>query len=307
MLDKNRNGVWGERKKYRFSFTSVMPTKLESLLAEKFLGGYPVVLSSGRSAIKLLVQEFWTSRELAVFQYVSQCVVEAIQAAGVIPLSRTNLTSEIVYNQWGHLDLGCKEPPFIEDSCDTFLPTSSTTRRLGARFEVWSLPKILNSRFGAVVWCRNLEDAEHLIGIRDASKRGIRKKQLLRNLRNLSRWNYKIWQTSEFQTYNLSKFEYGTLFKDVMGWNETYCERKEIMQSSFKLLRAKYSNHLGTQKEIAAESLTHVSPVLIFELNNQNFSLLEIDENFQIMHKIESGKKPKKVMVYKFLQKGSLK
>jgi putative PLP-dependent aminotransferase (TIGR04422 family) len=307
VLDKNRNGVWGERKNYKFSFATATPTKIESLLAEKFLGGYPVVLSSGRSAIKLLVQEFWMARELAVFQYASQCVVEAIQAAGVIPLSRTNLTSDIVYNQWGNLDIGCITTPFIEDSCDTFLPTGSTTLRLGAQFEVWSLPKILNSRFGAVVWCRNLEDAEHLIGVRDASKRGIIKKQFLRNFRNLSRWNYRIWQTSEFQTYSLSKFEYGNLFKDVVGWNKTYRERKELMQSSFKLLSAKYFDYLDTQKEIAAEALTHALPVLTFELNNQNFSLLEIDENFQIMHEIESGKKPKKVMVYKFLQKGSLK
>ena len=307
MPGKNNDGVWGKQKEYTFSFATATPTMIESLLKEKFLGGFPVVLSSGRGAIKLIVQEFWRARELSIFQYASQCVVEAIQAAGVIPLSRTNLTSEIVYNQWGQLDLGCMTIPFIEDSCDTFLPAGSTTLRLGAQFEVWSLPKILHSRFGAVVWCRNLEDAEHLIGIRDASKRGIIKKQILRNLRNLNHWNYRVWQTSEFQTYNLSKFEYGTLFKDILLWDLMYREKRELMQNCFKLLRTKYSDYLDIQKENPAEAVVYSSPVLIFELSNQDSSLPGIDENFQIMHKIKSGERPQKVLVYKFLQKGSPK
>lgn len=307
MPSKDNDGVWGKRKKYKFSFATATPTMIESCLAKKFFGGYPVVLSSGRGAIKLIVQEFWTARELSIFPYASQCVVKAIQAAGVVPLSRTNLTSEIVYNQWGQLDLGCTSTPFMEDSCDTFLPAGSTILRLGARFDVWSLPKILNSRFGAVVWCRNLEDAEHLIGIRDTSKSGIKRKQILRNLRNLNNWSYRVWQTSEFETYNLSKFEYGNLFKDVMAWDEKYRERKELMQKSVKLLRAKHSDYLDEQKDIAIEALIHASPVLTFEINNKNPPLLCMDRNFEILHKIESGKIPQKVVVYKFLQEGSLK
>jgi putative PLP-dependent aminotransferase (TIGR04422 family) len=303
MLSKNNDGVWGERKKYKFSIATATPKMIEDMLAEKFLGGFPVVFSSARGAIKLIVQEFWTARELSIFQYASQCVVEAIQSAGVIPYSRLNLTSEIVFNQWGQLDLGCKNTPFIEDSCDTFLPEGSNILRLGAQFEVWSLPKILSSRFGAVVWCRNLEDAVRLMGIRDTSKRGIKKKQILRNFRNLNKWSYRAWQTSEFKTYSLSKFEYGAIFKDVSGWHEKYCERKKLIHHSFKLLSMKYSDYLGVQRDIAAEDLIHASPVLAFELSIKNPVQSDLFRDFQIMHKIESGKRPQKVMVYKFLQK----
>jgi len=226
------DGVWGERKKYRFSLITATPCEIESLLIEKFVGGFPVVFSSGRGAMKLIIQEFWPSKEISIFQYASQCVVEAIQAAAIAPYSRTNFTSDIIYNQWGKLDMGCERTPFIEDSCDTFLPEGSSVLQHGAQFEIWSLPKILHSRFGAIVWCRNNEYANSLRKMRDISKRGIIKKQILRNFRNFSKWNYKTWQTSEFKTYKLSKFEYGTVLKDISEWGKLYDERLDIIKKN---------------------------------------------------------------------------
>ena len=307
MLRNSSDGVWGERKKYRLSLTTATPDEVENLLIEKFVGGFPVVLSSGRGAIKLIVQEFWPAKDISIFQYASQCVVEAIQAAAVTPYSRINFSSEIIYNQWGELDLGCQVTPFMEDSCDTFLPEGSSVLKHGAQFEIWSLPKILHSRFGAIAWCRNSEDAMSLRKIRDNSKKGNVKKQILRNFRNSSKWNYTSWQESEFKTYMLSKYEYGSLLKDISEWGKLYDERQKLIEKYSIFLNQRYSEFLKSWKNNESGNRIQLSPVLLLELNGQCPPGLLGDTKYQVMHKIQTGKRPQKVSIYKLLQKGNLK
>jgi len=307
MPKNNSDGVWGQRKGYMLSLSKAEPTDIEELLIEKFDGGFPVVLSSGRAAIKLIAQEFWTAHEISLFPYASQCVVNAIQAAGITPYTQTDFTSEIVYNQWGELDRGCASTPFIEDSCDTFLQEGSRVLRLGAQFEVWSLPKILESRFGAVIWCRNREDAIQLSQIRDTSKKGTLKKQVLRNLRSLSKWNYATWEASEFNTFKLSKFEYASILKDVSIWREKYEKREKLKKKAQILLSEVYSKSFESMDKPIEITQSEVTPVLLVELEYSDSETLELIEAFQIMHRIESGKRPQRVGVYKFLQDGRLK
>jgi putative PLP-dependent aminotransferase (TIGR04422 family) len=307
MPKNNSDGVWGQRKNYKLSLTKATPKQIEELLIEKFNGGFPVVLSSGRGAIKLIVEEFWVENEISLFPYASQCVVNAIQSAGITPYTRMNFTSEIIYNQWGLLDLGCKQTPFIEDSCDTFLPEGSQVLLLGAQFEVWSLPKILESRFGAVIWCRNREDAKRIRGIRDTRKRGNLKKQLLRNLRNLSKWNYKTWEASEFKTFKLSKYEYASILKDISAWGQKYQERKKLNQKAQFVLGEFYSQSFESIRYDVKNTQREATPVLPVELEPSNPEVLKLNKGFRIMHRIESGKRPQRVLVYKFLQDGHLK
>jgi putative PLP-dependent aminotransferase (TIGR04422 family) len=292
MPRESSGGVWGKPKKYKPSLYTSTPAKIETLLMEKFLGGFPVVLSSGRGAIKLIVQEFWSEKEISIFQYASQCVVQAVQAAGVTPYSRTNFTSELTHNQWGQLDLGCKKPPFIEDSCDTFLPEGASVLRLGAQFEIWSLPKILHSRFGAIVWCRNHDDAKILRQTRDTAKQWSLTKQIFRNTRNLSNWNYAKWQIIEFRTPQLSKYEYGSIFKDISEWGNKFNERQKLIQEVSILLN---------KKDFKSEIEAHASPVLLLDIDEETTVPFLAQSNIQIMHKIQSGKKPQKIRVYKVL------
>jgi putative PLP-dependent aminotransferase (TIGR04422 family) len=307
MLRSNRDGVWGKRKVYKPSLATAVPTQIEDLLSEKFVGGFPVVLSSGRSAMKLIIQEFWEENEISLFPYASQCVVNAIQAAGVVPYTRTNFTSEIIYNQWGQLDRGCKQTPFIEDSCDTFLPEGSRVLLLGAQFEVWSLPKILGSRFGAVIWCRNQEDAIRLRGIRDTSRGGILKKQVLRNSRNLTKWNYKEWETCEFNSFKLSKYEYASILRDISIWGEKYHERQKLRQKAQIALGEIFSQTFESIGNPLQHTQSEAGPVLLVELEQNYPTSLKMNKAFQTMHRIESGKRPQRVQVYKFLQDGHLK
>jgi putative PLP-dependent aminotransferase (TIGR04422 family) len=307
MSKNNHGGVWAKRRKPKINLRLASSKEVEDLIVSKFNGGFPVILSSGRGAIKLIMQEFWTAQDVSIFQFASQCVVNAIQAASVTPYSCTDFTSDIIYHQWGYSDPKRESEPFIEDSCDTFLAEGSSVLRLGGQFELWSLPKILNSRFGAIVWCKNDKDAQHLRVVRDKAKESdVRKKQIYRSLRIINSWTYRIWEISEYKTFKLSKNEYGLLKKDISEWKEKYIERLELANRAYSFLNHKYQDYFEKPFNLAAREQLKFAPVVIL-LDSQKADEEFLTENtFEILHRIESAKKPQKYMVYKFLQDDKL-
>ena len=308
MSKNNHGGVWAKRQRPKLNLRRASSGEVEDLISSKFNGGFPVVLSSGRGAMKLIVQEFWAEKDISIFQFASQCVVTSIQAASVTPYSRTDFTSEVIYHQWGYSDLKRKARPFIEDSCDTFLEEGSSVLRLGGQFEIWSLPKILSSRFGAIAWCRNAKDAQHLRLVRDKAKgSNVRKKQIYRSLRTINSWNYKIWEISEYKTFKLSKYEYGLLKKDILEWKEKYMERLDLANRAYSFLNDKYREYYEKPLNLAAREQLKFAPVVIV-LGSQKVDEDFLTENaFEILHRIKSGGKPQKYKVYKFLQDEHLK
>lgn len=308
MSSNNHGGVWAKRQNPKLSLRRASAKEVENLVSSKFNGGFPVVLSSGRGAIKLIVQEFWTAKDISIFQFASQCVVNSIQAASVIPYSRTDFTSDIIHHQWGYSDPKCESQPFMEDSCDTFLAEGSSVLRLGGQFEIWSLPKILNSRFGAIAWCRNARDAQHLRAIRDkAKKSNVRKKQILRSLRGISSWNYRTWENSECETFKLSKKEYGLIKKDILEWREKYMKRLDLANQAYSFLNDKYRDYFEKPLNFtASEQLKFTPAAIVLDSLKSNISFSS-ESAFEILHRTESGKKPEKYVVYKFLQDEKLK
>ena len=307
MSKNDHGGVWAKRQKPKLNLWRASSKEVEALISSKFNGGFPVVLSSGRGAIKLIMQEFWTAQDVSIFQFASQCVVNAIQAASITPHSRTDFTSDIIYHQWGYSDPKRESEPFIEDSCDTFLAEGSSVLRLGGQFELWSLPKILSSRFGAIVWCKNDKDAQHLRVVRDKAKESnVRKKQIYRSLRTINSWTYRIWEISEYKTFKLSKNEYGLLKKDISEWKEKYMERLNLADRAYSFLNHNNQDHFEKPLNLATIGQLKFAPVVIL-LGSQKANEEFLTENaFEILHRIESGKKPQKYMVYKFLQDDKL-
>lgn len=303
MSKNDDDGVWAKRKKNKLSLRKASSKEIEDLISSKFNGGFPVVLSSGRGAIKLIVQEFWNKKDIAIFQFASQCVVTSIQAASVTPYSRVDFTSDIVYHQWGYSDRMGVTPPFIEDSCDTFLKEGSSVLRLGGQFEIWSLPKILNSRFGAIAWCKNDLDARHLRAVRDKSKKyTVWKKQFYRSLKGVHPYTYKIWENSEYKIFQLSKSEYGMIKKDISEWKEEYEERVKLAYKAYSFLKDKYKDCFETPLRFVTREQLHVAPVVIL-IDSQHYQKdFSVDNRFEVLHRVTSGEKPEKNMVYKFLK-----
>jgi putative PLP-dependent aminotransferase (TIGR04422 family) len=83
-----------------------------------------------------------------------------------------SLAAALVYHQWGHVNqaefpVGVK---IIEDAVDSLLLPAKSPFSANGDFALWSLPKVLATQGGGVVFCKRKEDAEVLRNIR--AKRG---------------------------------------------------------------------------------------------------------------------------------------
>jgi putative PLP-dependent aminotransferase (TIGR04422 family) len=74
----------------------------------------------------------------------------------------------LIYHQWGFVGQSyfSKETLLIEDAVDHLFLPGHTPFAADARFLLWSLPKVLGTSGGGVVFCRDGRDAEDLRRIR---------------------------------------------------------------------------------------------------------------------------------------------
>ena len=281
------------------NFTESSAFEVENLLANMFKGGYPVVLSSGRSAIFIASKLFWKNDIIHVFPYASQCVVIALQRAGFAVATKTDFSSDISIDQWGILDENCKENIFIEDSSDTFLRPDSQVLELKADFEIWSLPKIIGSRFGAVLWCRDEKSAFKIKQYRDESSCGSKYiKKIFRIVRNINKLTYQIWEDYEFLSVGLTNYEYGTILKNIMCWDSIYRNRENQYQNSIKRLELLSPNYF---KESTERPLVRI-PVIIYTKNITSLGKLELTIHSETLHRVTYRNRPEMVRIYNYLR-----
>jgi putative PLP-dependent aminotransferase (TIGR04422 family) len=264
-----------------------------------FNGGFPVVLSSGRSAIFVASKLFWRKNIIFVFPYASQCVVMALQKAGLTVATKIDFSSDILIDQWGILDKECNRQLFIEDSSDTFLQIGSKVLELDADFEVWSLPKIIGSRFGAVLWCREEESAIKIRQARDENSDEKKYfKKLMRFMRNVNISSYKAWENLEFHNLGLTDYEYGTILKNMGRWEKIYDIRKAKFQKALRTLE------LNTQNDFTDNSKTTWNriPAIIYTKKISSLERLNKYRFSRSLHRVKYGVQPEKVQIYNYMR-----
>lgn len=257
---------------------------IEKILYKNFSGGHPVIISSGRAAIHLLVNEFWLENSIYVFDYASQCVVNAIIQTGKIPTTGiTHLGSDIIYNQWGYKFDASSKSGFITDAVDSFYPLNSKVLISGTRFEVWSFSKILGSFSGAVIWCKTESDAIYLRKKINSSRKSfiIFYKFSLRFLSRYFTLAHFYWEKLEFKNGSLSRLEIASLYANIKDWNKKYISRKTIYN------KIKSSLELSIYAELQVGILPSVF------VSDENY----IKQSHKVLHKIMPHSKPKKVLV----------
>jgi hypothetical protein len=301
---ETRGGVWAEQTRPRINFSKSTALEVEKVLAGYFQEGYPVILSSGRGAISVAVKSYWVKNEITVFPYASQCVVNALLSAGISVSTRLDFTSEIIIHQWGILDTGLKSKPFIEDACDTLLSPSGTILNSGGEFEVWSLPKIIGSRFGAVLWCRREEVANAIRSERDKqAKSQIYVKKILRILRGLNNRFYREWEKYEFKVLGLTPYEYASTKHLLIDLENHFCKQ-----------RKKYVSYLGTLNSATFKSANLPPggtldfdrvPAAVFSMKQFDLPTKFDKMSPTILNRVQFGVKPYPVYVYRYLQENS--
>ena len=204
--------------------------QLEKSFQENFTGGFPVLYSSARAGIMLILRLFHRQRTVSIFPYASQCVVKAAMLAGKfvhtpLPLQKRDL----VFNQWGLHQIHIENSEiFLEDSADSLYPIGGSVCKANSRFEVWSFPKILGTTFGGVVWCKSESDACALREIRNRLPRqNFLYHTVLSVFKSINKITYRVWENYLFSHPSLNKVQIDILSKELDEWSKTY-ERRRI-------------------------------------------------------------------------------
>lgn len=134
--------------------------RIEEKLSEKF-GVSALLMPSGRSAISHLLQFSGIGRGSAVFAplWSSHCVWEAL-GRWSCPTSELSPSTQgiLVVHKWGYISRLSGSYPhafLVDDSVDSFLLDGRNLFSSGGRFEIISLPKVIGSYSGGVIFTRD--------------------------------------------------------------------------------------------------------------------------------------------------------
>jgi putative PLP-dependent aminotransferase (TIGR04422 family) len=217
--------LWPESKiiKGLISCWKLIPTeRVEDKLFQMFPSGYPVLCSSGRAALTLAIEKSDKNRGdlVGLFPYASHCVIEAVSRV-TTPLSgptAIHADLRIVYHQWGYVQEKNLPLNTIEDCVDTLCVPGTKLFPSGGSFEIWSLPKILGTTSGAVLWCKNQQVAERL-RTQLKSKKGGLSQWILRLISKKFFFYYNYWQGAEAIRGRISLLQNGEIYNAIEKWH----------------------------------------------------------------------------------------
>ena len=211
---------------------------IEEKLRGMFPTGHPVLCSSGRAAIVLALIESEVSRSdfVGVFPYASHCVLDAISRVAT-PLSGPTATTaplRIVYHQWGYVQETDLPNNTIEDCVDTLCVAGTKLFPGGGRFEIWSLPKILGTTSGGVLWCRDEEAAQKIRCLRDERGGGLFQ-WIIRLLAQKHLRAHFYWQGAEGASGRVSSLQTGEILAAVLKWETVVSDRLNKLSMAWPL------------------------------------------------------------------------
>ncbi len=202
-----------------------------------FPSGYPVLCSSGRSALSLVLQNLKMTRSntIGLFPYASHCVIDAV-SRNCTPLfgkDSINANVRIVNHQWGFVQEKNLKLNAIEDCADTLCKSGTDLFPAGGSFEIWSLPKILGTSSGGILWCRDEKTAIEIRNLRNKRNGGLLQ-WILRLLSHRSKIIYYYWNGAECNGGMLSRFQTGEILHAIKKWDIIVFDRVKKIELSWK-------------------------------------------------------------------------
>lgn len=203
-----------------------------------FQGGHPVLCSSGRAALVFALLGSGLSRAdgVGVFPYASHCVLDAVSRVATPQpwASQSPGRPRIAFHQWGYVQEHDLDAATIEDCADTLAVPGCRLFPGGGAFEIWSLPKILGTTGGGMLWCRSPDTAEQLRRLREV--RGGRTVQwLLRLLGTRFPLLHAWWQGAEGISGAPSRLQTGEIMAALGEWPAIVTDRQRKIEMAWPL------------------------------------------------------------------------
>lgn len=193
-----------------------------------FPSGYPVLCSSGRAAIVLALSESNIGRRdlIGIFPYASHCVIDAVARLGTPLSGPTSIDADLrlVYHQWGFVQEAGLIQNTIEDCVDTLCIPGTDLFPGGGCFEIWSLPKIIGTTSGGVLWCKDEKTAKSARKLRDERGNGVAR-WIIRLLAKKFTTLYDYWQGAEGAAGSISRFQTGEIMMAINNWDTIVADR----------------------------------------------------------------------------------
>lgn len=146
---------------------------VEAVLRGLFPCAHPVLFSSARAGLTAVLQALGLGRTSKVWipGFSSHCVIEAV-GHFCMPTSEVgaDVRAALIYHQWGwkHKSNFPVDTCLVEDAVDTLFKPGTDVFATSAQHVLWSLPKVIGSVGGGVVFCRDAHQARTLSDIRSA-------------------------------------------------------------------------------------------------------------------------------------------
>lgn len=230
--------LWPKHKaqyvKYLFG-ANICAADIEATLETFFPDTAPVLFSSARVGLSASLQLLKIGRPDIVWcpPYSSHCVLESIaRFATPSTTDIDNAKVALIYHQWGFVHRFELQPDMtvIEDAVDTFFLPGTNPFASNGRFVLWSLPKVIATTWGGVVFCRNNEDAQSLRAIRAERSGLVRFQALLRMASDRSAIAGMYWHGNESMNGGLPGFALRQIQASLINIPAIALHRERILE-----------------------------------------------------------------------------
>ena len=225
-------------------FNNISTEEIEDYISnELFQEKYPVVFSSARLGIKCILISLEISRgeNVLIPKYSSHCLWNSIGSiANPTCVESENISAIVSYKkEYTHYKskLNQINGEIIYDAVDTFFLMNSKILEDDENYKVISLPKIIGSISGGVVFCKTQEQKNTLLNIRKNIQKGYLA-PFLRAIAFLIPKLYKYWSYLEPSEGRLVWFFRSNIYQSLKRYI-TYQEARLLIMKNLDLANEK--------------------------------------------------------------------
>jgi len=225
-----------------FDFSSLVTSseirEIEGFLEDIYAPYRVILFSSARAALSAIIEVEKLSKKnlLGIPKFSSTCVIHAVTGfTQVTPFYSTEPDMYLVYHQMGVPYKIESTKKVIEDSADSLCLDASALFQNNSSYEVFSLPKIIGSKFGGMVVVKNDKEASELEKIRNTRDKYVLFFDLLRAGKKTFPLGELLWEGACTRAYGTSRIARADISSKLLHWKNITDQRLRRMETVEKL------------------------------------------------------------------------